>query len=318
MVLTAWTAHLSIRLKEHLTSAGRGAQARSVWFFQGCQLGLAQQRMGTILLQVTQKRVRLFLKAVVGKLVILGFYEIVVLIQRTIKVYAVRFEDASNATSPNLPSSGPHEIVSSVATLAWLQNVAEFSRLTLPSFRCLCVRPKASTLNGAMQTFDGSLSTRYGDKVSGIVNISSMANHAAQQHALWMSWNRTDDDWSEVLIFNHKLNTKFWDPTCVLAKLALLRQTRHQPLQPPNCNDKGSGVHFVPHSGVEQRSLAHTLRAYRRRTQYERNYTSTDYVVYENGGRALELHVFFFLHMCFCCDTCFFFIKCFFTKVFFG
>ena len=85
---------------------------------------------------------------------------------------------------PSLPSSVPHEIVLCVATSAWLHNVPGLSRLTLFSFHCVLRAAEAKHLRRCdAPTLDGSLSTRY-EKVSGIVNISRMAVHAAQQHVL--------------------------------------------------------------------------------------------------------------------------------------
>ena len=83
--------------------------------------------------------------------------------------------------SPSLPRSVWHEIVF-LASSARLSNVPELSLLTLLSFHCLLRLAKARHLRGCdVQTFVGSLSARF-EKVSGIVNISRMAGHAAHQH----------------------------------------------------------------------------------------------------------------------------------------
>ena len=56
--------------------------------------------------------------------------------------------------------------------------------LTLVSFRCLLFGAGPKHLQWCdVQTFDVSMSTRF-EKVSGIVNISKMAGHAAQQRVL--------------------------------------------------------------------------------------------------------------------------------------
>ena len=81
------------------------------------------------------------------------------------------------------------EIVLSVATSAWLHNVAEFSLLTLLPFHCLLRPAEARQLRWCdVESFDGSVSTRY-EKVFGIVRIRDpktrrMAGHAVQQHVL--------------------------------------------------------------------------------------------------------------------------------------
>ena len=77
-----------------------------------------------------------------------------------------------------------------------------------------------------------------------------------------------------------------------------------QSSQPPRCNGKGRGVQSLLHSGVEQRSFAHTvsllgalpLTSHKNKVQVDDTHdTSTDtlrWIVpfHADGGRALELH----------------------------
>ena len=76
-------------------------------------------------------------------------------------------------------------------------------------------------------------------------------------------WNDQDSfNWYT----NQFLVLQVADQLRALAKLAPLlfpeqdcRGSLLQPLQPPHCNGKGTGVHSVLHSGVEQRSFARTV-----------------------------------------------------------
>ena len=92
---------------------------------------------------------------------------------KTTKVCSARCDVSTGVSpSPSLPSSGrqcPFEIVLSVATSAWLHDVPELALLTLLSFHCLLRLAETRQLRWRdVETFDGSLSTRY-KRVSGIV-----------------------------------------------------------------------------------------------------------------------------------------------------
>ena len=127
---------------------------------------LAQQRIRTILLRHTKKRSP-SPKADDHKILLqlmLGFCGVVVLMWRTIKEYAARCEVCIKVgPSSSIPSSVSQEIVLSVTTSGWFYNVLELFLLILPSFHCL-LRPVDVRQSrwSDVQTFDGSLSTRYG------------------------------------------------------------------------------------------------------------------------------------------------------------
>ena len=97
------------------------------------------------------------------------------------------------------------EIVLSVATSAWLLNVAELSPLTLRSFHCLLRPAEARPLRWCdVKNVDGSLSTRY-EKVSGIVSIREpktckMADHCSSAtRAFGMTSNLSTGQCHEIL-----------------------------------------------------------------------------------------------------------------------
>ena len=93
-----------------------------------------------------------------------------------------------------------HEIVSSVATSAWLHDVPILSYLTLLSFRCLLRPAEARQLRWCdVETVGGSLSARY-EKVYGIVNIREpKTRRMATARAFGMSWNLAAGQYNEVL-----------------------------------------------------------------------------------------------------------------------
>ena len=77
---------------------------------------------------------------------LLRFYGVVVLIRRTTIVYAARCELCIGvSSSPSLPSSVPHEIVSRVATAGWLHDVSEPSLWTRLSSHCLLRAAESKT-----------------------------------------------------------------------------------------------------------------------------------------------------------------------------
>ena len=94
-----------------------------------------------------------------------------------------------------------------------------------------------------------------------------------------LCWSRSEGPFNEVLNSYHRFVTTIWSSSpsyksspeklqtvsVLLQKSSLLlsqnnsTKAHHLPLQPPRCNGKGRGVHSVLHSGVEQRSFAHTV-----------------------------------------------------------
>ena len=174
-----------------------------------------------------------------------------------------------------------------------------------------------------MQTFGGYLSTRH-EKVSGIVNISTMAGHAAQQHVLLECLGIGQMvNTMRSSIPDHRLDTTISPSTpsnvgspkklqtvSVISQSSRFftfaqrdyRKTRLHFLQPSRCNGKDTGVHSVLRSGVESRCFAHIVvplgalpsplgdvaqkpEHCRQRTQCGRSHMS----YYADGGRALEL-----------------------------
>ena len=109
----------------------------------------------------------------------LGFHGVAVVVPCTTNVHAARCDVCIEVGfSPSLPSSVPRDIALSVATSAWVHCVSQLSLLTLASFHCQLRVAEVKHLGWCdVQTFDGSLSTRY-EEVSGIVNIRRMAGHA--------------------------------------------------------------------------------------------------------------------------------------------
>ena len=73
----------------------------------------------------------------------------------------------------------------SVATSGWHDNVPEFF-IPLTLLAC-CVRQRPGNFDGATCKLLMGPCQHVTIKVSGIVNISRMAGHAAQQHAFEMS-----------------------------------------------------------------------------------------------------------------------------------
>ena len=120
-------------------------------------------------------------------------------------------------SSPCFPSTVPHKIVLSVTTSGWLYNVLELPlRFSFHSIAC-CAHRRPGNLDGATrshaQTFDGSLSTRC-DRVSGIISISRLASHAAQQQVLWECFGiRQMINSMQSSITDHRFNTTLWPPT---------------------------------------------------------------------------------------------------------
>ena len=224
------------------------------------------------------------------------------------------------------------DIALSVATSAWVHCVSQLSLLTLASFHCQLRVAEAEHLGWCdVQTFDGSLSTRY-EEVSGIVNIRRIEGHAAKQRVLlecrgicqlFCTMRSSMPD--------RNLNTTIWpSTTSAPQEMACLFSLQNKstvnsatsPCSHHVATGQGRGVYSVLRSGVEHRSFPHTvlpLKALpspridvvqkhehcRRRTRYERNHTGTDHVVLRRQRSRLGAasHVFSYFYHDNCYET---------------
>ena len=224
--------------------------------------------------------------------------------------------------SPSLLNSVSHEIVLNVVTSASLHTVPNFPFRHSFHFIVCCVRPKPGTFKGAMCTLQ-MYPCQHVTKVSGIVNISRMADHAAQQHVPW-----------ECLCFRQLISTiKSSIPvhtldltigpstlsTAALHEIARLFSLQNKPTGPATnpyshhaateeveeFNPFGAAAssngtfatptrfseHFPCYSATWHKRHEHCIQ----RRQYERSHTGMDYVVSRRRRSRFKRCITFYL-----------------------